>query len=124
MNKILQNHYVLAVHDLKANAEFFAKLGFRVVSEPPGWVFVQRDSCMIMLGDCRDSIPASELGDHNYFAYLLVSNVDEYFEEVRRNGMEIHHALAVKPWGMKEFGVRSPEGHRVMIGEVIAGAGS
>jgi uncharacterized glyoxalase superfamily protein PhnB len=119
MPHILQNHYVLAVHDLRANAEFFAKLGFRVVNEPSGWVFLQRDNCMIMLGDCRTSIPASELGDHNYFAYLLVSDVDEFFAEVKENGVPIHHSLDEKPWGMKEFGVKSPEGHRIMIGAVL-----
>jgi uncharacterized glyoxalase superfamily protein PhnB len=120
MSQILQNHYVLAVHDLRANAEFFAKLGFHVVNEPPGWIFVQRDNCMIMLGDCRTSLPVSELGDHNYFAYLLVDNAQEFYDEVRKNGIPIHHAIADKPWGMREFGVKSPEGHRIMIGEVLA----
>ncbi len=119
MPHILQNHYVLAVHDLRANAEFFAKLGFRVVNEPPGWVFLQRDNCMIMLGDCRTSIPASELGDHSYFGYLLVSNAQEYYDEVCNSGVPIHHALGDKPWGMREFGLRSPEGHRIMIGQVL-----
>src|ERR1041385_7373507 len=67
MPTILQNHYVLAVHDLGASSEFFQKLGFAVVLEPEGWVFVKRDNCMVMLGDCRDSLPASSLGDRSYF---------------------------------------------------------
>lgn len=120
MSKILQNHYVLAVHDLAANAEFFGKLGFEITSKPDGWIFVQRDNCMIMLGDCRGSLPAETLGDHNYFGYLLVSNAQEFYDEVCKNGVTIHHALADKPWGMREFGVKSPEGHRIMIGEVLA----
>ncbi len=119
MSTILQNHYVLAVHDLRANAAFFGKLGFEITSEPPGWIFVERDNCMIMLGDCRTSIPAENLGDHSYFGYLLVSDAKEFYEHVVRNGVAIHHALADKPWGMREFGVKSPEGHRIMIGEVL-----
>ncbi|TAE25287.1 MAG: bleomycin resistance protein [Candidatus Kapaibacterium sp.] len=119
MATILQNHYVLAVHNVKATAEFFGKLGFTISSEPPGWIFVERDNCMIMLGDCRASLPAENLGDHSYFGYLLVNNAAEFYEEVRKNGVLIHHALADKPWGMREFGVQSPEGHRIMIGEVI-----
>ncbi|MFY7998210.1 MAG: bleomycin resistance family protein, partial [Candidatus Kapaibacteriota bacterium] len=62
MSKILQNHYVLAVHDLKTESEFYGKLGFEITSKPSGWIFVQRDNCMIMLGDCRTSIPAEKLG--------------------------------------------------------------
>jgi catechol 2,3-dioxygenase-like lactoylglutathione lyase family enzyme len=119
MPHILQNHYVLAVHDLRVNAEFFAQLGFSVVNEPQGWVFVRRDNCMIMLGECRGAMPAEALGDHNYFAYLLVSDVDAFYAEVQSNGVAMHHALASKPWGMREFAVRTPEGHRIMIGEVI-----
>ena len=29
MSKILQNHYVLAVHDLRGSAAFFEQLGFK-----------------------------------------------------------------------------------------------
>jgi catechol 2,3-dioxygenase-like lactoylglutathione lyase family enzyme len=119
MAMILQNHYVLAVHDVQLNAEFFGKLGFTIVAQPDGWIFVERDACMIMLGECRDALPVHALGDHNYFAYLLASNVDEFYQEVCNNGIAIHHALAEKPWGMKEFAVRTPEGHRLMIGGLI-----
>jgi catechol 2,3-dioxygenase-like lactoylglutathione lyase family enzyme len=51
MSRILQNHYVLAVHNARRSAEFYVEmLGFRVVNEPDGWVFVAKDNCMIMLG--------------------------------------------------------------------------
>ena len=70
MSPIRQNHYVLAVHDLRRSAEFYVNvLGFRVVHEPPGWIFVEKDSCMIMLGECPGDLPASDLGCHSYFAY-------------------------------------------------------
>jgi hypothetical protein len=29
-------------------------LGFRIVAEPDGWIFVAKDGCMIMLGECPD----------------------------------------------------------------------
>ncbi|SDJ85428.1 Glyoxalase/Bleomycin resistance protein/Dioxygenase superfamily protein [Catalinimonas alkaloidigena] len=119
MATILQNHYVLAVHQLAANARFFEALGFAITSEPPGWVFLQRDNCMVMLGECGDAIPPHELGDHSYFGYLRVDDVDQYYAEVRANAVTIHHPLADKPWSMREFGVISPEGHRLMIGQWI-----
>lgn len=119
MPTILQNHYVLAVHDLDESAAFFRDLGFAIVSRPPGWIFVEKDNCMIMLGDCQDAIPATELGDHSYFAYLRVDDVDAYHAMVTSKGVKIAHRLADKPWGMREFGVTSPEGHRLMIGQII-----
>jgi len=27
--------------------------------------------------------------------------------------------LADKPWGMREFGVRTPDGHRIMFGQEL-----
>lgn len=121
MPKILQNHFVLAVHDLEQSSRFFLDLGFEVVNRPDGWIFVKRDNCMIMLGECPDALRASELGDHSYFGYLLVDEIDEYYQEVRARGVEIMSPIANKPWGLREFGVRSPEGHRMTIGQVIGG---
>jgi catechol-2,3-dioxygenase len=43
--KILQNHYVLAVHNVCESATFYTdKLGFAIVAEPPGWIFLSRDT--------------------------------------------------------------------------------
>lgn len=121
MPKILQNHYVLAVHDARSEADFYVeKLGFRVVDYPPGWVFVERDDCVVMLGECRDALRASELGDHSYFGYLRVDDADGYYEELRAKGVEMSPP-SDEPWGMREFGVRTPEGFRIMIGQWIGG---
>jgi hypothetical protein len=119
MATILQNHYVLAVHDVRVSSEFFVSLGFRIVSEPPGWVFVEKDNCMIMLGECTGSIPATKLGDHSYFSYLRVDDARGYYDEVRAKGVRITSPIADKPWGMREFGVESPEGHRIMVGQLL-----
>jgi len=122
MSRILQNHYVLAVHDLKRSAGFFVdKLGFEVANEPPGWVFVEKDNCMIMLGACPDSVPAGELGDHSYFGYLRVDDAGGYYDELQAKGVEVSSPLSDKPWGMREFGLTTPEGHRLMIGQWLGG---
>ena len=120
MTRILQNHYVLAVHDLKKSADFFVdNLDFEVAAEPPGWVFVEKDNCMIMLGECRGALPASELGDHSYFGYLRVDDASRCYEELRAKGVEMSSPISDKPWGMREFGVRTPEGHRLAIGQWV-----
>ena len=120
MSPILQNHYVLAVHDVRRSAEFYVNvLGFRVVNEPPGWIFVEKDFCMIMLGECPDDLPASDLGCHSYFAYLRVSDADSYYRHVRAHEGIVVSKIEDKPWGMREFHVHSPDGHRITIGHSL-----
>ncbi len=120
MTTILRNHYVLAVPDADASAQFYSRvLGFTEVFSGDGWRFVKRDACTIMLGECPDAIAPSDLGDHSYFAYLVVDDVDAYWNTVRALGVEVMAQLTDKPWGMREFGIRTPDGHRLMIGQDV-----
>src|SRR5262245_7056790 len=117
---ILQNHYVLAVHDVRKSAAFYVDaLGFEVVAEPEGWIFVRKDNCLIMLGECPDDMHPSELGCHNYFAYLRVDDVDAYHARILARGATSVRPIGDKPWGMREFGVTTPDGHRIQIGHII-----
>jgi catechol 2,3-dioxygenase-like lactoylglutathione lyase family enzyme len=120
MSPILQNHYVLAVPDARRSADFFVQmLGFRVVKEPPGWVFVARDTCMIMLGECPNDMPASALGCHSYFAYLRVEDADGYYRHLKATGADLLSEIEDKPWAMREFALRTPDGHRITIGHSL-----
>ena len=118
---ITQNMYVIAVRDLSAATSYYRDvLGFTIREiGDEGWRLFERDGCRIMAGHCPDSIPASELGDHSYFAYLIVDNADKYFAEVSDKGAEIIKALKSEVWGMREFGIRTNDGHRIMFGEDI-----
>lgn len=118
--RILQNHYVLAVHNVRESAKFYTdKLGFEIAADPAGWIFVARDNCMIMLGECPDDMHPSQLGCHNYFAYLRVDDVDAYHRELNSNGVETIAGPVNEPWGMREFGIRTPDGHRIKVGQEI-----
>ncbi len=79
----------------------------------------QRDSCRIMAGHCPDSIPARDLGDHSYFAYLVLEDASAFYSEVVANNAEVIKSLRDEPWGMREFGVRTNDGHRIMFGQDI-----
>jgi catechol 2,3-dioxygenase-like lactoylglutathione lyase family enzyme len=119
MAKITTHHYVLAVPDAARTAEFFTQqLGFepRPVADP-GWRFVARDGFMVMLGSCPDAIPPGQLGDHSFFAYLVVDDVDGYFREEQTKGVQGLRPPEDKPWGMREFCIKTPDGHRIMIGK-------
>lgn len=107
---------------MRTEADFYVDiLGFRVQDEPPGWIFVEKDNCMIMLGECSESIPARDLGDHSYFGYLRVDDANGYYEDLKAKGVELISPIADEPWGMREFTVRTPGGHRLTIGQWIGG---
>jgi catechol 2,3-dioxygenase-like lactoylglutathione lyase family enzyme len=123
MPRILQNHYVLAVPDAARSEQFFVDiLGFETVPvDDDGWRFVRKDHVMVMLGSCPDALPPGELGDHSYFGYLVVDDVDQYYSTVRAHGVDLIKHLRNEPWGMREFGLRTPDGHRLMIGQRLDG---
>jgi uncharacterized glyoxalase superfamily protein PhnB len=112
---------VLAVRNLAASTRFYTEvLGFcRDPIDAEGWSFLSRDGFHVMLGECRDAMPGGELGDHSYFVHLLVEGVDALHEEVAARGADVLFGPKDQPWGLREFGIRTPDGHRMVFGEGI-----
>jgi predicted enzyme related to lactoylglutathione lyase len=125
MARIVHPRCVLAVRDLEVSTRYYIDvLGFeRDPIDGPGWSFLSKDAFKVMLGECPDERPASELGNHSYFVHLLVDGVDEYHREIAARGAMISSPPADKPWGLREFGLRTPDGHRITCGEPIGGVG-
>jgi catechol 2,3-dioxygenase-like lactoylglutathione lyase family enzyme len=118
MPEVLESTFVLAVRNLAASKSFYTeKLGFTDDLSVDGWAFLSRGACRLRLGDCPDAMPMSAARDHSWFAYLHVSDAADLFREVMANGVEIWHPLADKPWGMREFAIVTPDGHRIAFGE-------
>jgi len=84
-----------------------------------GWSFLTRASFRVMLGECANERPAGELGNHSYFAYWNVEGVDQLFAEFVAKGAIVSSKPTDKPWGLREFGLSTPDGHRIVCGEVI-----
>jgi uncharacterized glyoxalase superfamily protein PhnB len=70
-----------------------------------------------MLGRCPDAMPASDLGDHSYVAYLRVDDVEAFHDRAVEAGAQITKPLTEEPWGMREFALRSVDGHRFTLGQ-------
>jgi uncharacterized glyoxalase superfamily protein PhnB len=121
MAKIYNSRYVLAVRDLQLATRYYIDvLGFTEDAiHGDGWSFLSRDCFHVMLGECREEKAASELGDHSYFAYWNVEGVDELYEELAGKGALVTSSPANKPWGLREFHLKTPDGHRITAGEVI-----
>ena len=115
---------MIAVLDLRTSAAFYGDvLGFTIhpISDP-GWLFYRSGACTIMASECKKAIPPSRLGDHYYFAYLEVADVDGLHESVRAAGAHICKPLRDEPWGMRELGVVTADGHRIMFATPSSGA--
>ena len=120
MSECTKVRFTLAVLDLaKSTAYYQSVLGLSVDFTPPGWSFLSRGSFRVMLGECRDAIPPAELGDHSWYGYVTVSDAAAMFAEYQAAGAEFTQTLSDKPWGMREFGVRTIDGHRIMFGQEL-----
>ena len=120
MSDIVASTFVLAVNDLEASRRFYIEqLGFEETLRVDGWSFLQRGACRLRMGDCPDAQPMSRCQDHSWFAYLHVHDAKTLYRELQSNKVEIWHALADQPWGMREFAIVTPDGHRSVFGEAL-----
>ena len=121
MSRIINSRYVLAVRNLKISTSYYIDiLGFH--KEPihaPGWSFLTRDSIRVMLGECTDATPAGNLGDHSWYAYWNVEGIDDLYQEFQSKGALLNSVPTNKPWGLREFVMSTPDGHRIVCGQTI-----
>lgn len=45
--------------------------------------------------------------------------IDELYAQYEQRGVTFIQRIANKPWGLREFGVATPEGHRIMFGQEL-----
>ena len=121
MSRVLDSRSVLAVQDLAKSTRFYIEvLGFQldpVVAK--GWSFLSMDSFKLMLGECADEIAATETGNHSWFVRLMIEGLDEYHRVISSRGAEVIAEPGDKRWGLREFVIRTPDGHRIMFAEPI-----
>lgn len=56
-----------------------------------------------MLGRCPDALPASQIGDHSYVAYLRVDDVDAFHQRALDAGADVLKSPTDEPWGRREL---------------------
>ena len=125
MFKVKATQHVLAVKDLETTENYFLdKLGFSVRCRVGGWCFLSLGSCLVLVGQCPDEMSARDTGEHSYFAYVNCESIDDLYQDYQKRGADIFQEIADKPWGLREFGVATPDGHRIMFGEDVDPAGA
>ena len=113
--------FVLAARDLEATAAYARDaLGFSLGwEEMKGWRLLTRGAVRLMIGHCPDALPASQTGDHSWFGYLEVDDIDALHAEFVSRGAIILNPPSDRPHGMREMVVAMPEGHRLMLAQVL-----
>ena len=113
--------HILAVPDLDTTARYYESvLGFTAHDVgDPGWKILQRGNMRIMAGHCPDAIAPAETGDHSYFAYVHVQDANALALELMEKDVDWIKTLTDEPWGMREFGIRTIDGHRIMFGQQL-----
>ena len=118
--KVVHTRHVLAVKDLNIETEYYIdKLGFDRDFTAPGWEFLSFGDFKVMLGECSDEMTAEATGNHSWFAHALIENVDETYQEFIDRGAVILSSIESKPWGIREFSVVTPDGHRITFGQLM-----
>ena len=108
--------FVMAVPDLRRSARWWTEvMGFETWFEVEGWAFLHYGPVYLRLGHCPDALPPAELGDHAFFAYIDLEDVDAYHAQIAPRGAEIMYGPVDQAWGMREMGVRTPDGHRILF---------
>ena len=123
MATLRRHRLILAVQDLEVSTGFWMRtLGFTrdFGDGSDGWSWLSRDGFAVGLGECANEPAASTLGDHSYVAYVTVDDVDALYDELSARGASMHSPPVTKPWGMREFAVRTPDGHRMTFGAEVS----
>jgi catechol 2,3-dioxygenase-like lactoylglutathione lyase family enzyme len=108
----------LEVADLAPATAFLREvLGFEVELDEPemGLVLLRRGAVELAL--VRSATPGV---NSTTAAYIGVTSVDELHSRCAASGAPVVAGLADHPWGLRDFVVEVPGGHRLALGERVA----
>lgn len=121
MQNIIDSLVILAVEDLDASRDFYRRqMGFEETLRTGGWSFLKRGGLRLRIGHCPGIVPMSQCPDHSLIIQAVVEDAVALFEELKANGVDVS-APEDKPWGQREFGVLTPDGHRFMFSQRLDG---
>jgi uncharacterized glyoxalase superfamily protein PhnB len=118
---------VFLVDDVVATAEYYRDvLGFEVdfvYGDEPIYARVMRNDAIIDLSRSdppgrRNGVSAAGPGN-GVDALIVVSDIDELFEEFRERGAQIRHDIASHDYGMRDFQIEDANGYVLVFTEEI-----
>ena len=118
--QVINARPVLVVNDLAVSAAYFIdKLGFERDFAVPGREFLSFGNFQVILHEFPDAMPARATGAHAFAAYARVRDVDALYADLKARGADFGEEPHSWPWGMREFLVVTPDGHRIRYGQTV-----
>lgn len=122
----------LGCRDVQRSADWFRDvLGFHLdpetglfgdePDEGPVYAILDRDGVGVHLQIRRGSV-AVDRDDIEGDAYFYVDDVDSLYAEYTAKGVTIHRDIYDEPYGMRDFCIETPDGHRLSFGSPLDAA--
>ncbi|WP_395647312.1 VOC family protein [Terricaulis sp.] len=118
---------VLLVADVQKTAAYFRDaLGFNIPrfwGDPPMFTIASRDKLEVMLNQVApgDAFKPNGAYDGRYDTYFWVQDADALHSEFAGKGADVVCAPDDQVYMMREFSVRTPDGHLLAFGHDISG---
>src|SRR5689334_12607932 len=108
--------YVLPTYAVAATIDFYTRvLGMTREREEGDWVFLTRGSLSVMVGMASDALPDPPEDVHPYYVYITVDDFDALYKELVAANVPIAQEPRNLPWGIREFGIQTPDGRQMMF---------
>ena len=113
--------FAVVVDDLDKTAKFYDQLGFRFGRREEGRlvVYVNWFSVEFLTSEKAEQMflknAIAENRDNNVYFLVSVSNVDEFYDEVKKAGYKTETEPTSQPTGRREFIMRDPDGYKLIF---------
>lgn len=123
---------ILGVRDVPAAAAYYCdQLAFTIdpetglfVADPdegPVYAIVSMGDAVVHLQVRRREVFAGPREEIETDVFIVVADVDHLYERHRQAGVAIHRPIEDEPYGMRDYCIETPDGHRIAFGSPIGG---
>ncbi|MEM9447696.1 MAG: VOC family protein [Cyanobacteria bacterium P01_E01_bin.6] len=114
------------VSDIITSVRFYVDvLGFdepKLWGDPPAFAMPSRDGFVVMLNQADSKQPRPNGLNNCWDVYFWCDAVDEFYQFIHTKGVDIVHGPEIRDdYGMKEIGIRDPDGYMLVFAEDIEG---
>lgn len=112
-----QIHPKLPMRDKDLTKLYYQQLGFTISADYGDYLIIQKEAIEIHFFAFPELDPLSNYGQ----VYIRTNAIDELYQLLQDKAVAIHPngALAVKPWGQKEFSLLDPDHNLLTFGQTI-----
>ncbi len=115
-------HFLVA--DLRRSIRFYVEiLGFeqpRLWGDPPAFAMPSRDGFVVMLNQAGPDHIRTNGSRKHWDAYFWCEQLDAFWQSVRDKVDVVHGPVDRALYGMREIGLRDPDGYMLVFAEDLA----